>query len=160
MKMANIVTCDVEIVLLRNNQIYDTQVNILPHKNQLPSDVYGKLLAFAQAQVEKPDGIFMHLFYSGDFDGLNMKILKPLTMHEEEGRIIFKTQVQYISDRCHTLETLRKGVDGIFKHWSNCADVEYGLEKFEIVRNTFTNTYVKSIGTVYHNLLGVHAREA
>ncbi len=152
----NIITYDVEIILLRNNAILDRNLKPLPYKSKIQSNIYKKLISFSKEQLKNPENIYMHLFYTGgeDFKGLSMEILRKLSLHEINDKIIFKTKVRYILPKPISTKKLRANVDDIFRHWSRSGDVQYGLKKFKVISKINNHYWLKTNGKpIYHNLL-------
>jgi len=153
MTVFNTITCNVEMVLIRQGDIID--IHKLPRKSKLVPSIYKKLVVFAKKQIYDPDYMLMYLFYSGteSFKGVDMEILKVPSLHEEKGKLVFRLQVRYIFPTPITLPELRKEVKGIFRHRRNAGDVAYDLKKFQIVSKKNVFGYLKTMGPIYHNLI-------
>lgn len=153
--MANIITCNAELYLDRHNGIYDTKIQRLPTRDKLPAPIVKKLTAYCKQQVENPEHLYMHLFYSGSpaMRGCALEILKPVTMHEINGRFVFRTKVCYYMATPITVPDLRKEIHGIFDHWYRAGDVAFGYKKLEVLSTKLERSLAVSKGTtIYHNM--------
>lgn len=151
----NIITVDVTISLIRNDVIF-TDGKKVPKIRNMDSATRKKVRSACLSAIKDTNAnLYMHLFYSGSkaFKGIRIEVLKNLSLHEENDKYIFKTTVKYILGTPITLPKLKSEVDGIFQHWSNSGDIQYGLDKFKVTDVASNNTWTRTTKQVLHNML-------
>lgn len=152
----NILTADVQFILLRNNKIHDVGIDKLPKITELSKSKQKKMNVFIKSVLENPDYVYMHLFYSGApiFKGAMLQIINGLTCSIKNGYIILSCKVKFSLTKNVKATELRNNILDSFVHWSNRGDIEYGLKKFQVVSKVY-KPYEKIIGKlpIYHNLL-------
>ena len=160
MSKYNLITVEAELVLLRNDDIFDRGdgekkkcLRRIPRKDKLKPKTYRKLLSFVKSEAKNTENIHMHLFYTGGFSS-SMRMIEDLTVSEKKGRIVVSAKVQYILLTPITSKKLKSEVLGIFRHWSNSGDVEYGLTQFKFASKSRRSGYmVTKNERIFHNFV-------
>ena len=150
----NVLVANVKYILVRNDKIHKGD---LPKFNELSQTKKQKLKKFIKSAIAKPDTIYMHLFYSGDpiFKGCLMQVIRGLKCSIENGNIVLSCKVKFNFTQHIKPPDLREKILDSFHHWSNRADIEYGLKKFNVVSKKY-QPYEKISSSklpIYHNLL-------